>query len=145
MASEIKWTTHLLPGTQQPAPAVLVCAAKGEDVGRLVKWLNAQEVHALVLSDDDAPVAQALRQLRARSAGWQVKADAVGVLGNGANGTKAAAAAGDADFVVLLGAERDRVIQGVPEAKRDAVFVGKAEGWEKPLAAWLEKRKGKVF
>lgn len=144
-ASEIKWETHLLPGTQQPAPAVLICASPGADVVGLVTWLNAQEVHALVLFDGGASAAQALRQIRARSAEWQVKADAVGVLGVGANVPKAVAAAGDADFAVLLDAERDAVMQGVTDAKRDAVFVGKAEGWEKPLAAWLEKRKGKVF
>ena len=143
--SEIKWTTHLLPGAQQPAPVVLVCAAKGVDIGSLVKWLNAQEVHALVLPEDGASVEQALRQIRARSAEWQVKTDAVGVLGVGASVTKAAAATGEADFAVLLGAERDGGTQGVPEAKRDAVFVGKAEGWEMPLAAWLGRFKGKVF
>lgn len=42
-------TQHLLPGTQQPAPAVLICAAKGEDVGSIINWLNAQEVHAFVV------------------------------------------------------------------------------------------------
>jgi hypothetical protein len=142
---ESQFAKHLLPGTQQPAPAVLICAAKGENVAETVRWLNAQEVHAFVLVEGAASAAQALGAIRARAAEWQVKADAVGVMGGGAAAAAAARACGDADFAVLLDVDRARVINEVPEAKRKTTFVGNRGESEKGLAAWLEKRKGKVF
>ena len=133
---------HLLPGTQQPAPAVLIFAAKGEDVSDFVKWLNSQEVHALVMQDGGQSASDALRCIRSRSAEWQVRPGSIGVMGAGVrNAAAAVTVIGDADFAVLLDADDGRV----PEPKRKHVFVGKRAGFEKPLAAWLEQYKGKVF
>ncbi len=152
--SESNVVPHLLPGTQQPAPAVLVCAAKAEDAGDLITWLNAQEVHAFVLKPErqgtpealSEQVRRALRYIRSHSAEWQVRTEAVGVLGMGASGaTAVAAAAADADFAVALGSEVSDALKSVPDAKRRAVFVGKKDGWREPLAVWLGQFKGKVF
>ena len=136
---------HLLPGTQQPAPAVLIVGKTDEEAAALVKWLNGQDVHAFVVRGSDVAAAQAaLRYVRGRAAEWQVKKDAVGVLGVGAGGVWAKSLAGKgADFVAVIDA-------GVPEADRAAVgakrfFVGAKDAWEKPLAEWLEPFKGKVF
>jgi hypothetical protein len=136
---------HLLPGTQQPAPAVLIVGKTDEEAAALVTWLNAQDVHAFVVRGSDAGAAQAaLRYVRGRAAEWQVKPDAVGVLGVGAGCAWAKSLAGKgADFVAVIDAV-------VPEAEKAAAgpkrfFVGAKDAWEKPLAEWLEKRKGKVF
>jgi hypothetical protein len=140
-ADAVAVTKHLLPGTQQPAPAVLLCAAKGEDVGGLVKWLNAQEVHVFVV-ENATSMKPALQLIRSRGAEWQVKSGSVGVLGCGkpvAEIVKGVLA--DADFAMLLDAGE----VSIPEAKRKAVFTGKQGEFEKPLAAWLEKYKGNVF
>ena len=138
---EVPVLAHLLPGTQQPAPAVLIVGKTDEEAAGWVKWLNAQDAHAFVVRGSEAGAArEALRYVRSRASEWQVKPDAVGVMGAGA----AAAVAGEADFAVLLGAGNEAA-KSLPEAKRRAVFTGGAEGWEKPLSAWLEKRKGKVF
>ncbi len=139
---------HLLPGTQQPAPAVLVVAQKAE-AGGWVKWLNAQEVHAFVVETDGKSaeeVAQeaagALALIRGRAAEWQVRAGSVGALGAEAEGALAARAEG-VDFVAVIGAK-------VPEdalalAEKGRLFVGKRDAWQAPFAAWLERYKGKVF
>ena len=145
--SEIKWATHLLPGTQQPAPAALIVGASSDAAAGFVAWLNAQEVHALVLPTGatEKDVLGAVLAIRARASEWQVKPDAVGVMSVGPEGARLAlAAAGATDFAILLGAG-DAAVRAVPEATRKNVFTTKADGWEKPLAAWLEKRKGKVF
>jgi hypothetical protein len=84
-----KLATHLLPGAQPPAPAVLILGRKGDDSAGLAKWLNAQDVHACVLETDGSrppdavlhEVREALRYIRGRAAEWQVPVDAVGVLG----------------------------------------------------------------
>ena len=148
-ADPLAMAEHLLPGTQQPAPAVLICATKGEDAGGLVKWLNAQEVHAFVMTCDEQSVAEvkrALQKIRSRAAAWQVRTGAIGVMGIGQSGAAATVdAIGDADFMVLLDSEDIDPTQAIPEAKRKAVFIGKRSGFEEPLAVWLEKYKGKVF
>ncbi|MCX7009636.1 MAG: beta-galactosidase [Kiritimatiellaeota bacterium] len=137
----LQMTKHLLPGTQQPAPAVLLCAAKGEDVGGLVKWLNAQDVHVFIV-ESAAAMKQALQTVRSHAAEWQVKSGSVGVLGCGKPGAESVKSViGVADFAVLL----DVGEVSIPETKRKAVFTGKAGEFEKSLAAWLEKYKGKVF
>lgn len=140
--------THLLPGTQQPAPAVLVLATKAAS-GGWVKWLNAQDAHAFVVETDgkaEAEVAKeaagALALIRSRAAEWQVRAGAVGVLGAGVEGALAARAE-DADFAVVIGVEVPGTAQA--RAAKGRLFVGKKDAWEAPLAAWLEKFKGKVF
>jgi hypothetical protein len=124
---------------------VVVCAAKDEDAGGLVTWLNAQDVHAFVVRVDGpaaADVSGAVREIRAHVAEWQVRAGAVGVLGTGERGAEAVKTViGDADFAVVLGAEAT----GFPKAKRKDVFVGPPGGFEKALGAWLERFKGTVF
>jgi hypothetical protein len=140
-----KMATHLLPGTQQPAPAVLILACKGDDSAVLAKWLNGQEVHAFILETDrggtpDAASREtqaALRHIRSRAAEWQVKTDAIGVLGAGA------ARVADADFAIVLDAENAPPVP--PPAAKKRLFVGKKDAWQKPLAVWLEQHKGKVF
>jgi hypothetical protein len=142
-----KMAVHLLPGTQQPAPAVLVAGAAEGEAAKLSGWLNGQDVHAFVLAPEASgrEAADALRAIRGRAAEWQVKLDAVGVMASGPAGRAAAlAAAASADFAVLLDAD-SAAVRSVPEPKRGDIFVGKKDGWEKPLAAWLEKRKGRVF
>ena len=136
---------HLLPGTQQPAPAVLIVGKTDEEAAALVKWLNAQDVHAFVVRGLGAGAAQAaLRYVRNRAAEWQVKLDAVGVLGVGAGGAWAKSLADKgADFVAVIDA-------GVTETEKAAAgpkrfFIGAKDAWEKPLAEWLEPFKGKVF
>ena len=136
---------HLLPGTQQPAPAVLIVGKTEEESADLVKWLNGQNVHAFVLRGSDVAAAQAaLRHVRGRAAEWQVKPDAVGMLGISAGGVWATSLVGKgADFVAVIGAD-------VPEEEKVAAgpkrfFVGAKDAWEKPLAEWLEPFKGKVF
>ena len=137
-----KIASHLLPGTQQPAPAVLICAGQGEDASAWVKWLNSQEVHAFVVQDGGQSASDALHYIRSRSAEWQVRTGSVGVMGAGTRNAEAALAVlGEADFAILLDADDTRV----PAAQRKRVFAGKRAGFEKPLAAWLEQYKGKVF
>ncbi len=144
---------HLLPGTQQPAPAVLILGMKDADAGALVKWLNGQDVHAFVLATDEKSVEGAaeeakgaLAAIRSRAAEWQVKADAVGVMGQGSAGAAAATAAGrDADFVILVDGTDTQASNMAVGARRAPLFVGKKNEWQAPLAAWLEKFKGKVF
>lgn len=148
VATATKMGTHLLPGTQQPAPAVLVLAPRAA-AGGWVKWLNEQEVHAFVVETDGKAAADvakeaagALALIRSRAAEWQVRAGAVGVLGADAVGALAARAEG-ADFAVVIGAEAPEGAQAL--AAKGRLFVGKKDAWEAPLAAWLEKFKGKVF
>jgi len=145
---------HLLPGTQQPAPAVLILGMKDADAGELITWLNGQDVHAFVLAKDEKPVEGsaekvkgALAAIRGRAAEWQVKTDAVGVMGQGATGAAAATVAGghDADFVILIDGADAQASKMAVGAKRVPLFVGKKDAWQTPLAAWLEKFKGKVF
>ena len=145
-----KMEKHLLPGTQQPAPAVLILGKQGEETSALAKWLNAQEIHAFVLATDAGrtpdevlrAASNALRYIRSRAAEWQVKADAVGVLSVGPEGTVAARVT-DADFGIVLDAEIPD--PAPPLAMKKRLFVGKSDGWQSPLAAWLEQYKGKVF
>jgi hypothetical protein len=144
-ADTLLMTKHLLPGTQQPAPAVVLCAAKGEEVGGLVKWLNAQDVHVFVV-ESAAVMKRALQTIRSHAAEWQVKPGSIGVLGSGKHGVESVKGViGDADFAVVLDADGADIAKALPEAKRKAVFTGKQGEFEKPLATWLEKYKGKVF
>lgn len=147
-AAAAKMGTHLLPGTQQPAPAVLVLAPKAA-AGGWVKWLNAQDVHAFVVETDGKAAediakeaAGALALIRSRAAEWQVRAGAVGVLGADAEGALAVRAEG-ADFVAVIGVAAPEGAQAL--AAKGLLFIGKKDAWEAPLAAWLEKFKGKVF
>lgn len=141
---ETLFTPRLLAGTQQPAPAVLVCAAPAE-AEALATWLNTQAVHAFVLKAG-ASAEQALLRVRAHAAEWQVKPDAVGVLGVGEAGVRAAAAGvPGADYVIFLNVPRETALAAVPEAKKDKAFVGARGACEPALAAWLEARKGRVF
>ena len=150
-AGALPVVTHLLPGTQQPAPAVLILAQKGEAADTLVKWLNDQEIHAFALRVDEPGVSEAALQdallyIRSHSAEWQVRTGSVGVLGLGANGALAVRAVNrNADFAVVLGGVGMELLKGVAEAKRPAVFLAKKDAWQEPLAAWLGKFKGKVF
>ena len=142
---------HLLPGTQQPAPAVLLLEQKGEATDALVKWLNEQEVHAFTLGVDEsgfsqAALQEALRYIRSHSADWQVGTGAVGVLGMGAKGALAVRAVNtDADFAVVIGAGDMEILKEVSEGRRPVVFVAKKDAWQEPLAVWLGRFKGKVF
>jgi hypothetical protein len=148
-ADETRFARHLLPGTQQPAPAVLVLGRKEEATAGLVKWLNGQEAHAFVLeteglsAEEVVKAAQgALETIRSRAAEWQVKAGAVGVLGVGAAGSWAARVEG-ADFAIVIDAG-EAAAAAAPTAK-GRLFVGKKDAWQAPLAKWLEQFKGKVF
>lgn len=145
-----KMATHLLPGTQQPAPAVLILAKKRETTAELVQWLNRQEVHAFVMETDanrtpDALLGEAreaIRYLRSRAAEWQVKTNAIGALGVGAEGALAARLEG-VDFAILLDAGMPAPAPALAAKKR--LFVGNKDAWHAPLAAWLEQYKAKVF
>lgn len=141
---------HLLPGTQQPAPAVLVLGQDEQSAAELVAWLNDQAVHVCFLKVEGDPasdavadeVRAALRTIRSRASEWQVRAGAVGVLGAQAYGAAAARVPkADADFVVLIDAAGPAVPAGGPAAR----FVGAPDAWKQPLAAWLERFKGPVF
>ena len=152
-ASEPKITKHLLPGTQQPAPGVLILTSKGDAAGTaLARWLNEQEVHAFVLpievglSPDAAlqDVRQALIYIRNRSAEWQVKGDAVGVIGMQTNGVLAQRVTGkEADFGVVIDCDVQETVKASAGTKR--LFVGNRDAWKTPLAKWLEPFKVKVF
>ena len=143
-ARDAQVVPYLLPGTQQPAPAVLIIGKRDEAAEGLIRWLHGQEVHALLLAEADgadleARVRAALRAIRARAGEWQVKPAAVGVMAVQANGPVAArAAGGDADFGIVIDGEG-----AAPVSKR--LFVGARDAWQAPLAAWLEPFKGKVF
>ena len=141
---------HLLPGTQQPAPAVLILGQRGAAAGALVKWLNEQDVHAFVLEAkaDTAEVVvqqarQALRYIRSRAGEWQVRSGAVGVLGMQANGAAAMCLTDtEADFCVAIDAGSAEAAKGAASKR---LFVGAKDAWEAPLAKWLEQFKGRVF
>lgn len=145
-----KMTTHLLPGTQQPAPAVLILGKKREGTDDLAKWLNRHDIHAFVVETDasrtpDAlldEMQEAIRYLRSRAAEWQVKTNAIGVLGIGAEGALAARSEG-VDFAIMLDAQMPDPAPALAARKR--LFVGNKDAWQAPLAAWLEQYKGKVF
>ena len=149
-SGEPKIERHLLPGTQQPAPAVLILGGKEEETSALARWLNGQEIHAFVLKTGGSRAAdevlrgakEAIRHIRGRAAEWQVKADAVGVLGAGAEGV-AASRLTEADFGIMLDAEKPDPAGALAVKKR--LFVGKKDGWQASLGEWLEKYKGKVF
>ncbi len=153
MVSVSPVVTHLLPGTQQPAPAVLLLVRKGDAEGTtLSKWLNDQELHAFVLETEGSAtqdemlseVRQALLYIRSRSAEWQVKGAAVGVLEIHTAGALARRVVGrEADFAVLITADALEKSGNVAGAAK--LFVGAQDAWEKPLAMWLDQFKGKVF
>ena len=148
-SSRPKIETHLLPGTQQPAPAVLILAGKDAEVSALVQWLNSQDVHALVLKADQRGADEVLRQarealryIRGRAAEWQIKPDALGVLGMGVEGPLVARLV-EPDFGIMLDSENPDPAS--PLAVKKRLFVGPRDHWQAPLAAWLEQHKGKVF
>ena len=138
-----KMNTFLLPGTQQPAPAVVIVGAADETSAEIAKWLNGQDVHAFVVESGGKG---ALEYVRSRAAEWQIKADAVGVMALGGAARAAALEAGaNADFTVLIATKEGETFEPLPEPKPKGLFAGKKDEWKEPLAAFLEKRKGKVF
>ena len=141
---------HLLPGTQQPAPAVLVLCGKGEKAASVVAWLNEQAVHAFVLAGagPDATTAQetqrALRYIRSHAAEWQIKPDAIGVMRMGGDAkTCVLGAESEVNFVVVLGSEG--ASSADVHVDKSRLFVGAKDAWQAPLAQWLEKFKSSVF
>ena len=105
----------LLPGTQQPLPAVLiydgVCNGKNppaDEVIRTAIWLNERNVHAFVLCMKQSAgpdvaltdMQRAVRILRSRSAEWQIDIEAIGILGMGLNLGMAAKAALESGLMV---------------------------------------------
>ncbi|QNN22677.1 hypothetical protein HED60_10510 [Planctomycetales bacterium ZRK34] len=152
VASKLK--AFRLPGTQQPAPAVVILGGAEQLAGETAKWLNEQDVHAFVLTVDKgaepkaiaSEVRASLTYLRGQTGPWQIKADAIGVM---ALDAKAAAAAitvtKDADFTALIQTSDEQTFENLPEAKPEALFTGSKDTWQKSLAKWLEKHKGKVF
>ncbi len=141
---------HLLPGTQQPAPAVLILRTKDEKDESWVQWLNGQAVHVFVLevtaqgAADAAVTRQTLRYIRSRASEWQVRPDAVGVLALGTAGAQTAAEIeGDADFAVLFSKVKPDSASAVIDKKR--LVLGKEDAWEPTLSQWLGNFKGNVF
>ena len=132
---------------------VLLLVRKGDAEGTtLSKWLNDQELHAFVLETEGSAtqdemlseVRQALLYIRSRSAEWQVKGAAVGVLEIHTAGALARRVVGrEADFAVLITADALEKSGNVAGAAK--LFVGAQDAWEKPLAMWLDQFKGKVF
>lgn len=150
--SAVPMAQYLLPGTQQPAPAVLILGKKDETTAGLVKWLNEQAVHAFIFETDgnDSPdttlrkVRDALSYVRSRSAEWQVKNGSIGVMCVKAKGELAARViVANTDFTILLDSEVSDVEKSLKGTKR--LFVGTKDTWKEPLAKWLEQFKGKVF
>ena len=151
---EPKMKTFLLPGTQQPAPAVVIMGRADEAALDMAKWLNEQEIHAFVVELDEKPspdeavrdARAALERVRSRASEWQVKMDAVGVMALGMQTAVIAVTLGrDADFTVLIATQDAETFDGLPGTKPKSLFVGKKDVWKEPLSTWLEKRKGKVF
>ncbi len=140
-----KLKTFLLPGTQQPAPAVLIVGPVDQAAIDMAKWLNEEDVHAFVVETDENARA-ALDHLRSRAAPWQLKTDALGVMALGRKHAAAVLAAGaHADFTVLIATEDGETFPDLSGAKPKAIFLGKKDAWKESLSTWLEKRKGKVF
>lgn len=152
IASKLK--PFRLPGTQQPAPAVVILGSAEQVADETAKWLNEQEVHAFVLNVDAAAdpksivseVHAALAYLRGQTGPWQIKTDAVGVMALDAKAAAAAiTVAKEADFMALIQTSDEQVFDNLPESEPKAMFTGSKDAWRKPLATWLEKHKGKVF
>ena len=143
---DLKLQKYLLPGTQQPAPAVLILAAGDAAVAEMPQWFNRQDVHAFVLETvNDNDVNAALALLRSRAAEWQIKGDAVGVLTFGTDSDSITKGVGkQADFVILIAAQPGDVSPPPADAK-PPIFIGTKDAWKEPLTKWLDKRKGSVF
>jgi hypothetical protein len=151
---EPRMKTFLLPGTQQPAPAVLIVGRADEVALDMAKWLNEQDVHAFIVETDESEgpdaalldARAALDRVRSRAAERQVKTDAVGVMALGAQKAATVLALGaHADFTVLIATQDMETFEPLPGPKPKSLFVGKKNTWKETLSAWLEKRKGKVF
>ena len=142
---EPKMKIFLLPGTQQPAPAVVMVGAADETAAGIAEWLNGQDVHAFV-AEAGQDIRALLEQVRSRAAEWQVKADALGVMAVGREAkTAVIEAAAEADFTALIALQEGETFEPLPEPKPKELFVGEMDSWKEPLAAFLEKRKGRVF
>jgi len=150
--SPLPLSKRLLPGTQQPAPAVLILCRKEEtaQAEARAQWLNGQAVHAFILdlgkgdAIDSTTLRQTLRYLHSRSSEWQIKPDAVGIMPLAVGDAKEVMNLGkDADFMVLIGADYKLLANGGTDHKRFCAEGG--EAWESPLAKWLEQFKSNVF
>lgn len=70
---------HLLKGTQQPAPVVLLIGLASEEATAWASWLNEQAIHAAIVPDlNDCRLAVAM--LKGNASAWQVREQAIGVL-----------------------------------------------------------------
>jgi hypothetical protein len=140
-----RMSVFLLPGTQQPAPGVVIVGAADESSAEIAKWLNGQDAHAFV-AEAGQDMRALLRQVRSRATEWQVKADAIGLMAVGREAkTAAIEAAAEADFTPLIVIKEGETFEPLPEPIPDELFVGEMDSWKESLAAFLEKRKGKVF
>ena len=167
-----KLVPRLLPGTQQPAPALLLLGAPDGEAVALAEWLHRQAVHVLFLDgvrQDDPEAAvrsvrRALRLIRSRAGGWQIDPEAVGLLARSAEtgavavrvataGDHAPDAAADKidreraapDLVVLLNAGDGAAVGKLPEARRPELFTAQGGKWITALAEWLEPFQNDVF
>ena len=149
-----KMQAFLLPGTQQPAPAVLIVGPADQAALDMAKWLNEQDVHAFIIESepDPKPVAAlhdpraALERIRDNAGPWQIKTDAIGVMALDTKYAPTVLTLGpEADFTVLIATQDAESFDRVPGPKQNALFLGKKDAWKQPLLTWLERLKGKVF
>jgi hypothetical protein len=143
---------YRLAGAQKPAPAVILCCSDGlkkEWAEKLAAELQANEIHAFVLTDTNSKPADAVAYVRSQATDWQVDAKQIGVaaLGQSATGYRKLGA----DFAIVFRSKEDA---GAPSADKDlhtiaAVHVGSSlkgdSDWLRSLLNWLEPRKTKVF
>ncbi len=70
---------HLLKGTQQPAPVVLLVGLASAEATTWANWLNEQAIHAAIVPDlNDCNLA--ISMLKGNAGAWQVREQAIGVL-----------------------------------------------------------------
>ncbi len=142
-----KMKKFLLAGTQQPAPAVLIAGSADGAAIAMAKWLNGQDIHAFIVEiADKRSLREAFIYVKSRAAEWQVKTDALGVMAlRKEQSVIALAAEADINFTVWISTGDEEKFDKLPGLKPEALFVGKKDSWKTPLAAFLEKHKGKVF
>lgn len=138
---------YRLAGAQKPAPAVIICCSdelKPEWAGKLAEKLQANEIHAFVLTDTSRSLADAVAYVRSQATDWQANPEQIGVLGEAKAVSNRKLGA---SFAVVFGANaavdtKDLHIIGAQAL--ESIPTDDA-AWLAALLRWLEPRKTKVF
>ncbi len=139
--------SYRLFGSQKPAPAVIVCCSgriEAPWAKQLAEQLQANGIHAFVLSDRTKTAAEAVAHVRSQATEWQVNPKQIGLASDTAELDYPKVGA---DFAIWF---QDQVA-AEPEDKnlyrtaRLGPGVEAGSKWLVDLLRWLEPRKTSVF